>query len=303
MDRRQFLHHGLTATTLAASHRLGLGASPDAAARNEFCYFTKHLQALDFETLAEVSARMGVDGVEVPVRPKGHIEPERVEEELPQLVQALKAQNLNLSILTSGINEVSAEQRTEAVLRTAAKLGVKRFRMLYYKYDLDQPLWPQLEGFRARYRDLVALCREIGIQPLYQNHSGAAYAGAALWDVDDLMREFPESEAAFAFDIRHATVEGGLAWPQHAALARQRMGAVYFKDFQWEGRKPINCPLGEGQVSPDFAKRLVKDGYSGPISLHLEYLTGDPRDAAVLESFETAHTRDFAVLKGWLGLA
>ncbi|MDP1590743.1 MAG: hypothetical protein Q8M07_23515, partial [Prosthecobacter sp.] len=105
--------------------------------KNKVCFFTKHLIGLGYDDIAGLAAEMGVDGIEAPIRPKaGHITPEQVVDELPKFVEALKKQNLEMMIMTSGINEVSAEQRTEEVLRTAAKLGVKRFRMNYFKYDL-----------------------------------------------------------------------------------------------------------------------------------------------------------------------
>ena len=90
--------------------------------KNKICFFTKHLQGLSFDEIASLGAEAGYDGVESPIRPKGHIEPEKVVDELPKYVEALKKQNLELMIMTSGINEVSAEQRTEEILRTAAKL-------------------------------------------------------------------------------------------------------------------------------------------------------------------------------------
>jgi len=305
MNRRSVLQSGAAwagslAFASAASPALAQAVSP---ARNEFCFFTKHLQGLSFEQIADVAAEMGVDGIEAPVRKGGHVEPERAAEDLPELVEALKKRDLNLTILTSGINEVSAEQHTETVLRTAAALGVKRFRMSYYKYDLDQPIWPQLEAVRPKIKDLVALCTELGIQPLFQNHAGKDYFGAPVWDIYMLMRDYPAEQFAFAFDIRHATVEGGNSWPLEAALVADHMGAVYFKDYAWEGTKSVNAPLGQGMVSPNFAKGLAKRGYAGPISLHVEYLQGDPHDAAVLKAFKEAHDRDFKVLKGWLGIA
>ena len=61
-------------------------------------------------------------------------------------------------------------------------------------------------------------------------------------------------------------------------------------------------PLGEGQVDPVYCKMLMKTGYRGPISLHVEYLGGDPKDAAVLKGFREAHLRDMKTLKGWLGV-
>jgi sugar phosphate isomerase/epimerase len=166
--------------------------------------------------------------------------------------------------MTSGINEVSAEQHTEVVLRTAAKLGVKRFRMNYYKYDLAKPIWAQLQEVKPKLKDLIQLCQEVGIQPLFQNHSGKDYFGAPIWDIYSLMQDYTPEQFSFCYDIFHATVEGGLQWPLSAALTSDRWGAIYFKDFKWEGRKAEGCPLGQGQVNPDFAKLLKKNNYSRP---------------------------------------
>lgn len=269
--------------------------------KNTVCFFTKHLIGLSYDDIASLGAEAGYNGVESPIRPKGHIEPEKVVDELPKYIEALKKQGLEMTIMTSGINEVSKEQRTEEVLRTAAKLGVKRFRMNYYKYDLKQPIWDQLQEVRPKIKDLVTLCKEIGIQPMFQNHSGKDYFGAPVWDIYSIMREYPAADFSFAYDILHSTCEGGLSWPLEFNLVKDHIGAAYFKDFKWNGRKLVTCPLGEGQVDPAYGKMLMKTGYSGPISLHLEYLEGNPKDAAVLKEFREAHVRDFATLKGWLG--
>ena len=297
-DRRTFLRQ---TALLAGSLSF---ATPVAAARprvNKLCFFTKHLQALSFDEMASVVAETGVDGIEVPIRPKGHVEPEQVEVELPKLAEALKKQGLEITIMTSGINQVSAEQHTEKVLRTAAALGVKRYRMNYFKYDLSKPILPQLDELRPKIKDLVQLSKEIGIQPLFQNHSGKDYVAAPVWDMYSIMREYPADQFAFAFDILHATIEGGYSWPIGASLVADHYGAVYFKDFKWNGRKGETCPLGQGQVSPDFAKTLVKREYAGPISLHVEYLKGNAKDPAVLKEFRDSHVRDLKVLKEWMG--
>lgn len=295
--RRSFLQ-SLSATALASALP-AVAETPKS--KNTVCFFTKHLQGLSFDDIASLGAEAGFNGVESPIRPKGHIEPEKVVDELPKYIDALKKQGLEMTIMTSGINEVSKEQRTEEVLRTAAKLGVKRFRMNYYKYDLKQPIWDQLQAVRPKIKDLVALCKEIGIQPMFQNHSGKDYFGAPVWDIYSIMREYPAQDFSFAFDILHATCEGGKSWPLEFNLVKDHIGAAYFKDYKWEGRKLVTCPLGEGQVDPAYGPMLMKSGYSGPISLHLEYLTGNPKDPAVLKEFREAHVRDFTMLKGWLG--
>ncbi len=302
IQRREFIHRlgALGAASLASTPAL-LRAAPKG--KNKTCFFTKHLIGLSFDEVASVAAEVGVTGIEAPIRPGGHVEPERVEDELPLLCEALKKQGLEMTILTSGVNQVSEEQRTEVLLRTAKACGVERFRMNYFKYDLEKPIWPQVEEIGAKIKDLVQLCNEIGIQPLFQNHAGSNYAAAPIWDMYSIMRHYSPREFGFAFDIRHATVEGGMAWPLDAALVYDHMGAAYFKDFAWVNGKAETVPLGQGQVSPKFAKMLVDRGFEGPVSLHVEYLKGDPKDPTVLNGFREAHHRDFAVLKEWMNLA
>lgn len=299
-DRRAFLK---SAALAAGGAALSAQPAPAAAAGkrpNKLCFFTKHLQGLSYDDIASLAAEMGVDGVEAPIRPKGHIEPEAVADELPKFVEALKKQGLELTLMTSGINQVSAEQHTEKVLRTAAALGIRRYRMSYYKYDLKQPIWDQLQAVRPLVKDLVQLSDELGIQPVFQNHSGKDYFGAPVWDMYSIIRDYRPEQIAFCFDILHATLEGGYAWQLHAALTAGHWGAVYFKDFQWNGRKGETCPLGQGQINPDFAKLLLQRQYAGPISLHLEYLKGDAKDPAKLKEFRAAHLRDVKVLSEWM---
>jgi sugar phosphate isomerase/epimerase len=293
-NRRNFLKLaslGALAPTFPIS-----AASPS---RQEFSVFTKHLIGLDFDNLADLIAELGIDGIEAPVRPKGHVEPERVEEDLPKLAEALKQRGLKINLITSGINEVSSGQHTEKVLRTAKALGVPAYRMNYRKYDLTQPIYPQLEGWREKCDELVALSHEIGIRPLYQNHSGRDYLGAPVWDVYELMRSHPPEQWGFAFDIYHATIEGGMSWPLELNLVRDRIGSAYFKNFKWEGTKAKACPLGEGVVQADYVKALKKLGYQGPVSLHVEYLEGDPKNADYLKEAMMATKRDLALLREW----
>jgi sugar phosphate isomerase/epimerase len=301
-NRRDFLLTTLQGAGALALPFAAAAAAPatSAGAKHKFCFFTKHLQGLSFEEIASHAAQLGVDGIEAPVRPKGHVEPERVEEDLPKLMEQLKKHNLEMTILTSGINEVSAAQNTEKVLRTAKALGIARYRMNYWKYDLKQPIWPQLDKIKAGVKDLIVLSKEIGIQPLFQNHHGKDYVGAPIWDVATLMRDYPTEDWAFAFDILHASVEGGTSWPIELRLVQDRIGAAYFKDYQWANGKAEVVPLGEGMApGKEYAKLLKAGGYAGPVSLHVEYIK-DKLDTKeeVQEAFE-ATRRDLAVLREW----
>jgi sugar phosphate isomerase/epimerase len=297
--RRHFLQTtALGVASLSAPSQVTAAQSK----KHTLCAFTKHLQGLSYTQIADIAAGVGLDGIEAPVRPAGHVEPAAVKDELPKLVEALKKNNLELTILTSGINQVSKEQHTDDVLRTAKALGVQRFRMLYFKYDLKKPIQAQLDEWKPLIKDLVQLCTEIGIQPLLQNHSGKDYFGAPIWDAWSLMKEYTPQQWGFAVDAYHTTVEAGMSWPIDTALISSHIQAIYFKDVNWiSPGKADGVPLGTGMVNKDMAKTLLKGGFSGPISLHTEYMKGDAaKDPAFVKASEEAFKRDFAVMKEWI---
>ena len=291
--RRRFLAHtgALSALAVTNSQVFGVESSPPSF---KLCAFEKFLQDLSYDELAEVIAELGFDGIEATVRKNGHVVPERVEEDLPKLVEALQEQDLEITVMATDV--VSTDQPlTEKVLRTAASLGVQRYRMGYYTYDAQGSVTGQLDKIKPVLKDLAALNRELGISALYQNHSGARYMGATLWDLHQLIRDIPVEEIGCAFDIHHATAEAGLSWPVLYRLMLPHIGAIYVKDYRWQDRKVADVELGTGQVDPAFFKMVKQGSFSGPISLHVEYLEHESTDKNI-----AALKRDLGVLQGWL---
>lgn len=296
LDRRRFL---ASSAALAAAGCLPWTESEAFAAEqeppgNSFCAFVKFVQSLSYSELADRIVDIGFDGIEATIRRGGQIPPERVEDELPKLVEELAIRKLEISVMASDVNRADDPLMVKT-LRTAAKLGVKRYRMGGYRYDLSRPVGKQLDELKPVVKDLAALNRELGITAVYQNHSGATNVGAPVWDLHELLRDIPATEVGVAFDIRHATVEGGLAWPLHFNRMQPHLGAVYVKDFVWKGRRPENVPLGEGQVDPAFFKRLKQSKFTGPISVHVEYLRNEGVEVNL-----AALKRDLVTLKGLL---
>jgi sugar phosphate isomerase/epimerase len=222
--------------------------------------------------------------------------PERVEDDLPRLQEALQKRALTLTLLTTDVGKV--DPLAERVLRTAAKLGVKRYRLTFFKYDLSKPIPPQLAEIKARLRDVAALNRELGLKAGFQNHSGRDDIGSPVWDIYEIVHDIDPEHLGTCFDIGHATVEGGTSWPIEARLMEPYFTCVYVKDFAWvkeaKGWTAKWGPLGEGMVRREFFEWLKKSSYSGPISQHCEYLTGDgPEEMAAMK-------KDCALLKSWL---
>ena len=299
LDRRKLIA-GTAASTAAllSATQIDVTTAEPPADGYMFCAFVKFIQKLSYQRLAETVAELGFDGIEATVREGGHVLPERVQDDLPKLVEALREHNLEIGLMASSVNHLD-QPYTEKVLRTASQLGIKRYRMKYFRYDLNRPVIQQINQIHAQVKDLVALHHELGLQGVYQNHAGANVFGCAIWDLYQVVKDFSLTDLAIAFDIRHATVEGGLAWPVHFNLAEPYLGSVFLKDFVWEKQSSKwrikNVPFGSGQVDPAFARQLRQSGFQGPVSIHVEYLHEEDTAANV-----AALKRDLATARRWL---
>jgi sugar phosphate isomerase/epimerase len=174
---------------------------------------------------------------------------------------------------------------TESILATASQIGIRYYRMGYYRYDSSKTLHQTLNEAKAKLRDLVDMNKQYNIVGTYQNHAGARYVGAPLWDLDLLLRDLDTRWIGCQFDIRHATVEGGTVWPTHFRLMSRYINTLVAKDFRWTQSDSVwraqNCPLGEGMVDfPGYFKMLKKAGIAVPMSLHLEYPIGGAEHGA-----------------------
>ncbi len=262
--------------------------------------FGKHLQWLTFDEVAAFLEENDLDGIEATVRKGGQVEPENVERDLPLMVDSLKKRGRKVVMITTDISD--AEDLTaQRVIKTAEGLGIRYFRMAYYRYDLERPIIQQLESHRETVLRLSEYLDDFQIMGVYQNHAGRNLVGASVWDLYRLLEGVPEERVSAVFDVRHATVEAGLAWPLLWRLMRDRTRVVYVKDFRWEGRKAVNVPLGTGQVDPALLEMVRAEVAPGtPICLHMEYV--DHRDPEQQAENMRAIVRDRQTLRQMTGV-
>jgi hypothetical protein len=57
--------------------------------------------------------------------------------------------DLSVVIMASSIDGVDKNGMAEKQLRSAAKAGIKRYRLQHLKYDLSKPIKPQVANFKA----------------------------------------------------------------------------------------------------------------------------------------------------------
>lgn len=289
LSRRRFLEMAVAGAALPS---LAIARTTNSSAASEskggqsikFCIFSKHLQWLDYEQMARTAAEIGFDGIDLTVRPGGHVLPDRVREDLPKAIQAIKAAGLDVPMIVTAITD-PADALTERILATASQAGIRYYRMGYYRYDVSRSIRQTLSEARPKLRDLVDMNKHFNIVGTYQNHAGVRYVGAPLWDLDVLFKDLDTRWIGCQFDIRHATVEGGTVWPTHFQFMLRYINTLVAKDFKWsqtkDGWKAVNCPLGEGMV--DFSryfKMLRQAKIAVPMSLHLEYPIGGAEHGA-----------------------
>ena len=301
IDRRKFVSSAFAGACVAAGSVVKLVPAARANSKEQdsgshpIAVFAKPLQTMQIDELGRRLQSIGVQGLEATLRKGGQIEPERLDVELPEFCELLAKHDQHVIIATSEINRVSAT--AEKYLTALAKENIPYLRMAYYRYDLAKPVLPQLEQFAREASELGKLCAAHGVTALYQNHAGAAYVGAALWDLLEALQEVAPKQISVAIDLCHTTHELSESWPAAYQAIKSRIGAVFVKDFQWVEGKAVNVPLGEGRAKPLW-DRLVGDGFEGPISLHMEHI--DHRPPEHLEGRWTATVADVACLKKWI---
>jgi sugar phosphate isomerase/epimerase len=248
--------------------------------------------------MAVAVAEIGWDGIECPVRANGKLTAKNAVDELPKLVEALKKRGKEVTIITTDIVNVK-QAEAEPLLRLAVKLGIKRYRLGFFKYAANKAIPEQVKENAASLRDLAVLNKEIGINGGIQNHSGSDYFGAPVWDIWTAIKDLDPKFLGSFFDIAHATKEGGSSWPIEARLMEPHMMTVSVKDFMWEktakGTTSKWVPLGEGLVDKSFFKWLRTTEFDGPISHHVEYPLAEGK-----QMFAKIK-QDAATLRQWIG--
>ena len=292
-------------TLLAGAGLLMSSSLPATAAPGKLkvAIFSKHLQFVKGDELAATAAGIGFDAVDITVRKGGHVEPERVRQELPGLVATIRKHGLDVPMITTDIVDTTTPF-TEDILRTMADLGIRYYRWGGFKYSGGTPIVAQLEAMKPRVAKLAALNARYQACAMYHTHSGVDLVGASFWDLHILLEGIDPNAAAVNFDIGHATVEGGLGgWINNFRVTTDHLRGIAVKDFLWgkdaKGAwQPKWTPLGEGMVHlPEFFKMVAASGFNGPLQIHFEYDLGTPAETKAFMK------RDLATLRGYLAQA
>lgn len=282
MQRRDLLRIGAGAL---------MAAAPAAAAgslESRICLFTDHLGGFEYLDVARMLSELKVTGPDLTVRGGGLVKPDRVLEDLPKAARIFKDHGLTIPMITTNVTTADAGART--LLSTAAKAGVKYYKVGYYPYkDLDR--WKEtIDSTRRDLQLLAKLNQELNIQGGVHNHAGNT-VGCDLWDSWEALQQVDPARIGFFFDPAHAAIEGGgSGWKISFRRLKPRLFMVALKDYVFDktpsGYKSRWVPLGQGMVRfPEVIQQLKAVNFPGPISLHIEY---DPGGSTKTQRYDRA---------------
>ena len=309
LSRRALLSTG--AALCVAGNTVRAAEDKSAGGKLKVAIFSKHLQFLQGDALAAGAAEIGFDGIDLAVRRGGHVEPERVGQDLPTLVAAIRQHGLEVPMITTDIADADTPH-AEDILKAMTGLGIHRYRWAALKYDAVRPLAQQIDDLKPRVAKLAALNARYQAGAMYHTHSGIGLVGASIWDLHILLKDMDPAAVGVNYDIGHATIEGGFGgWINSFRITGPHLRGIAVKDFLWEKDKKGNWradfkPLGTGMVHlPQFFGMVAKANFSGPLQLHFEYPLGGAdngkREITIpKEEVFAAMKQDLTKLRGYL---
>lgn len=240
--------------------------------------FSKMLQEFPVPEAARRVRDLGFEGVDLTVRPGGHVEPDGAGRALPEAIRAIRDQGLAVPMITTAITTADplAEQTVEAAVH-------EDIRLLKLGYWMAPPgkLAESIDRARAELDGLARLAERYQVAFAIHNHSGPGFVNCQPAIIWTLLRDRDPRHICAYFDPGHAAVEGGHGgWRQALELLGPAIRIVAVKDFGWKAEpaqpkakwRDQQVPLRDGIVPWDEAfRRLRALGYDGPVSLHSEY--------------------------------
>lgn len=251
--------------------------------------FTKPWPGLSIPELAQLAARVGVGGIELPVRPGFQVEPHAAGRDLPAAARIFADHGLVIADVAS-----SAE---EPILAACAEAGIPLVRIMLPIRNGD--FLATADASRRLLDSVVPLCERyqvaIGIQP---HHDHFVSTGVDLWN---LVRDYPPLIGA-AWDAGHEGLAGQPV--QHSlSILWDRLHMVNMKNalYRQVGESPARWE--EYWTTADAGlcdweatlNHLIAHGYSGSLCLCAEYDHGDVEE---LVRSDFAYGRKLAAAAG-----
>ncbi len=255
-----------------------------------YVYFTKLLKELDVPALIGFCKEVGLDGVDLAVRPGYPVNPDNAATALPDAMKAFTNVGLTIGLVSADTGLNDAEGKSAKSLFAACGLaGIPSLKIGYFPYK--PPLEDALKSARARLAGFAKLAETTKVKACYHTHSGL-YLGNNAASLRLLLQDLDPHHIGAFLDTGHTAVNGG-PFPLEADLVRPWLTLLAIKDMLWvkdkSGFHSHVVPAGDGIVRWTEVGQGVKAAkFDGTVSLHGEYETKDLAERKELAKRELA---------------
>ena len=245
----------------------------------QFALFTDDLSDLTVREVCRAAKKAGFDGLDLTMRPGGHVKPENAEAGLAETHAIADEEGVSILMATTGIT-VADDPLTEPVI-AAAHRRMRSFKLGYWRYEGFGSALKQLDDAKRKLDGIIALTRRYHIRPCLHVHSGPILSNGPLLYL--LIKDYSPADVGAYVDTLHMSYEGGgSGWEMMLDLFTPGVALVGVKNYIWNaterdayGQQRFQIrksPLADGvSPLPEFFQRLKQIKYDGIVSLHSEY--------------------------------
>jgi sugar phosphate isomerase/epimerase len=251
--------------------------------------------------LADTVAGLGLQGVELPVRPGYQVTPETAAAGLPAAARTLAARGLQIRSIAGSIDE--------ATIAACGEAGVPMIRICV-AVDPAVGFRATVDDHRRRFDALLPALERHGVAIGVQNHSGAQIGSAA--GVLHLIEKYDPKHVCAVLDMAHCGVAG-----EPTALAVDILaGRLRLANFKSAYQRRLTAPEEDAVYKVhwtthqhaayswrDFVQALRKTGFTGPFCLPAEYTHPSGKGQRMGDEVLPFLRDDIAYLKGLIAEA
>ncbi len=277
----------------------------------QFVLFTDNLADLTIPQACTEAKKAGFDGLDLTLRPGGHVLPEHAEMGLAEAKRMADSLGATIPMISTGVTDIDSPH-AEAIFAAAAHYGARRLKLGYWDYQPFGTAAKQIDQARGKLDRVIKLGRKYHVLPCVHCHSGRFVAsGGPLLSL--ILKDFDPRDVGAYVDPMHMSIEGGRSvWEIGLDLLAPWIALAGIKNYRWlpaardeRGQQRFRweyCPLADGQAPlPEFLDYLKRLNYDGIISLHSEYKGESSFRRLTTPELLAQSARDLAYVKRLLG--
>jgi len=237
-------------------------------------------------SLADLGAHiqcLGVQWIELPVRPGFPCQPETIEQDLPNAVKILADYGIQILNVTAALS--LDDERLYAAC-AAANIGMNR---VMFRTE-GRPYWEAEIAAQQQLDAAMPFCEQYNVQLGIQNHSGK-FVGVHEFGLHNLVKAYDPHHVGIIWDAAHNALEG--MEPEIALdVVASHLCCVNLKNGYWRRTNGPEAEVAAWQIYwtggrqgraswPRVVDKLKAMAYRGPICLTAEYSDEDSVDRLI----------------------